>query len=56
MTDDFNEMTYTKEGMEWIKQRNMTTVLVDAFRKELPKLSELLKNVENAFFPWVTKI
>ncbi|KXJ28522.1 alpha-dioxygenase 2 [Exaiptasia diaphana] len=52
LTKDFNSDTYTEEGMQWIKQRNMTSLLLDAFKRDIEGLPDILKNVENAFFPW----
>ena len=51
MTDDFTSDIYTKEGLEWIQNANMSNVLIRAF-PEIKGLEEMLQNVENAFFPW----
>ena len=51
MTDDFTSDIYTKEGLEWIQNANMSNVLIRAF-PEIKGLKEMLQNVENAFFPW----
>ena len=51
MTDDLTSDIYTKEGLEWIQNANMSNVLIRAF-PEIKGLEEMLRNVENAFFPW----
>jgi hypothetical protein len=45
---DFTEDVYTPEGMEWIEESTMKTVLIRHF----PKLTAALRGVDNAFFPW----
>ncbi|KAK3728603.1 hypothetical protein QZH41_011685 [Actinostola sp. cb2023] len=52
LSNNFTEEVYSKEGMKWIKQRNMTSILLDAF-KQVQQLPQILKNVDNPFFPWV---
>lgn len=47
-TNDYNEATYTKAGLDWIEQTTMTTVLT----RHLPQLKPILKNIKNAFGPW----
>ncbi|MGH9800357.1 MAG: peroxidase family protein, partial [Blastocatellia bacterium] len=47
-TTDYNEMTYTRAGLDWIEQTTMTTVLT----RHLPQLKPLLGGVKNAFWPW----
>jgi len=37
--------------MQWIQQRDMKSVLIDNF-KEVEELRHVLKDVDNAFFPW----
>ncbi len=50
-TDDFNEDTYTKEGLEWIDRADLKHVLLRNF----PALANTgLANVTNAFEPWDT--
>jgi hypothetical protein len=47
-TTEFNERTYTKAGMDWIADNNMTSVLLRHF----PELAPALHRLENAFAPW----
>ena len=47
-TDNYNAEYYTKEGMAWIANNNMRSVLVRAF----PRLKSVLSRAGNAFFPW----
>lgn len=47
-TTDYNERTYTKPGLQWIDDANLTTVLL----RHLPELKPLLRDQENAFAPW----
>ena len=50
-TDDYNEQTYTKEGLAWIDDSDLKTVILRHF----PELGETgLGNVKNAFEPWDT--
>lgn len=51
MTDNFTTDIYTPEGLKWIQDTDMRSVLIRAF-PEISTLSKALKNVENAFFPW----
>jgi len=48
-TVDYNEATYTKEGLDWVENTTMTDIL----RRHVPKLQKQLpdKNM-NAFIPW----
>jgi hypothetical protein len=48
-TKDFTEETYTKVGMKWIEDNNMSSVLLRHF----PELAPALRGVNNAFAPWV---
>ncbi len=48
-TDDFTPEVYTPEGMQWLEDNTMKTVLIRHF----PKLTAALRGVDNAFFPWV---
>ena len=48
MTDNFTPEIYTPEGLKWIQDADMRSVLIRAF----PELSDVLKDVKNAFFPW----
>jgi hypothetical protein len=49
-TDDFNEKTYTPQGMKWILDNSFQSVLV----RHIPQLAPKVKRVKNAFFPWPT--
>ena len=48
-TDDFREEVYTREGLDWIDDATMKSVLLRHF----PSLAtSALANVSNAFEPW----
>jgi hypothetical protein len=47
-TSCFNEETYTKTGLEWVKDNSLVTVLLRHF----PALEPALRGVGNAFQPW----
>jgi hypothetical protein len=48
-TDSYNEETYTKEGLDWIDDADLRTVLL----RHHPELAATgLGNVQNAFEPW----
>jgi hypothetical protein len=47
-TIDFRPEVYTPEGMAWIDDNDMSTVLT----RHCPDLAPVLRNVENAFAPW----
>ena len=50
-TDNYNEQTYTREGLAWIDDADLKTVILRHF----PELGETgLGNVKNAFEPWDT--
>jgi len=50
-TDNYNEATYTREGLDWIDGANLKTVLL----RNYPELAATgLANVTNAFEPWDT--
>ncbi len=50
-TDNYNEQTYTKEGLAWIDAADLKTVILRHF----PELGRTgLGNVKNAFEPWDT--
>ncbi len=50
-TDCYNETTYTQEGLDWIDDSDLKTVLLRHF----PQLADTgLANVKNAFEPWDT--
>lgn len=51
-TDSYNEDVYTKEGMQWIDDASLKTVLL----RHYPELAGTgLANVKNAFEPWDTE-
>lgn len=48
-TEDYNEETYTKEGLKWIDDSSLKSVLL----RHYPELANSgLANVKNAFEPW----
>ena len=47
-TDNYNAEYYTKEGMAWVEQTNMKTVML----RHYPRLKSVLTRVGNPFFPW----
>jgi tetratricopeptide (TPR) repeat protein len=50
-TDNYNEATYTREGLDWIDASSFKTVLL----RNYPELANTgLANVTNAFEPWDT--
>jgi|TARA_B100000809_G_scaffold181010_1_gene178699 hypothetical protein len=50
-TTNYNEETYSKEGLKWIDDSSFKTVLL----RHYPELGETgLENVKNAFEPWDT--
>ena len=50
-TDNYNDETYTKEGLEWIDKSSLKTVIL----RHYPELAQTgLANVKNAFEPWDT--
>ena len=50
-TDNYNEQTYTKEGLAWIDDADLKTVILRHF----PELGDTgLGNIKNAFEPWDT--
>jgi hypothetical protein len=48
LTTDYNEHTYTKVGIEWVNDTDMSTVLL----RHYPNLVPALRGVTNAFWPW----
>lgn len=48
-TSDFNEMTYTKKGLEWV---NTTENLKDVFDRHYPEMTDKWMNSESAFSVW----
>jgi len=47
-TDDFTPEVYTCEGLDWIKNNTMKSLLV----RHYPGLALALKGIDNAFKPW----
>ena len=47
-TSEFNEDTYTKAGLEWIRQSTLSSVL----ERNVPELKDALRGVRNVFKPW----
>ena len=47
-TTDFRPEIYTPEGMAWIDENDMSSVLVRYY----PDLAPVLRSVDNAFAPW----
>jgi hypothetical protein len=48
-TTDFNAATYSQEGLDWVADNDMSSVLLRHF----PALTPALRGVRNAFAPWV---
>jgi hypothetical protein len=48
LTTDYNERVYTKTGIEWVNDTDMSTVLL----RHYPALAPALRGVKNAFWPW----
>src|SRR5215213_6172248 len=48
LTTDYNERVYTRAGIEWVNDTDMTTVLL----RHYPALAPALRHAENAFWPW----
>jgi len=47
-TDFYTREVYTQEGLDWIEENSMVTIL----KRHLPSLTDALHGVENAFNPW----
>ena len=48
-TDDYNADVYTPEGLRWIDQTDLKTVIL----RHYPELADTgLANIKNAFEPW----
>jgi hypothetical protein len=48
LTTDYNEQVYTKAGIEWVNDTDMSTVLL----RHYPALAPAMRGVKNAFWPW----
>src|SRR5918994_407045 len=51
LTTDYNEGAYTKVGIDWVNDTDMSTLLL----RHYPNLAPALRGVANAFWPW-TKV
>jgi hypothetical protein len=49
-TNDWGAHTYTDEGIQWIRDNGMGTIL----KRHFPQLAAALDGVENPFAPWKT--
>jgi len=47
-TEDFTPAVYTKQGLQWIAENSMATVLL----RHWPELRPAMSGVDNAFVPW----
>src|SRR5215218_3168004 len=50
LTTDYNEQVYTKAGIEWVNDTDMSTVLL----RHYPALAPAMRGVKNAFWPWIS--
>jgi hypothetical protein len=48
LTTDYNERVYTRVGIEWVNDTDMSAVLL----RHYPTLAPALRGVKNAFWPW----
>ena len=51
MTDDYTPDIYTPQGLKWIQDTDMRSVLTRAF-PDIAWMSDVLSKSDNAFFPW----
>ncbi len=49
-TYDYRPEVYTKEGIEWVEDNTLSSVLL----RHYPELAPVLRDVDNAFKPWPT--
>src|SRR5215204_2459947 len=49
-TTDYTPRIYTQTGLDWVDDNDMSSVLLRHFHDLLPSL----RNVDNAFAPWIT--
>jgi hypothetical protein len=47
-TDDFRPEVYTREGIDWVENNSMRSLLLRHF----PELEPALEDVANPFAPW----
>ena len=48
LSKDYRPEVYTKEGIDWVEENSMITVL----KRHFPELAPALKDKESAFHPW----
>jgi len=48
LSKDYRPEVYTKEGIDWVEENSMVTVL----KRHFPELAPALKDKESAFHPW----
>jgi Animal haem peroxidase len=48
LTTDYNDHVYTRIGIDWVNDTDMSTVLL----RHYPALAPALRGVKNAFWPW----
>lgn len=48
LTTDYNENVYTREGLAWINDNDLASVL----RRHYPEITPALRGVRNGFSPW----
>ena len=48
LTTDYNDRAYTRIGIDWVNDTDMSTVLL----RHYPALAPALRGVKNAFWPW----
>jgi hypothetical protein len=48
LSKDYRSEVYTKEGIDWVEDNSMITVL----KRHFPELAPALKDKESAFHPW----
>jgi hypothetical protein len=48
LSKDYRSEVYTKEGIDWVEENSMITVL----KRHFPELAPALHNKESAFHPW----
>jgi hypothetical protein len=48
LTTDYNDRVYTRIGIDWVNDTDMSTVLL----RHYPNLAPALRGVKNAFWPW----
>jgi hypothetical protein len=47
-TDDYRPEVYTPEGIAWVKNNGLATVL----RRHVPEIAPAFEDIENPFAPW----